>query len=98
MLDSQSVNQQGMFSSLTILGNASFKLTGAISNDLNNIVSLRSFSDHVLDEILVSRDINDGYIVLRSLKLPERNLDCDTSVMLSLQFVKKPSILGRNPW
>merc|ERR1719369_453080 len=93
LLNSQSVSQQGVFSSLTILGNASFELTGAGSNDLNTTVGLRSSSDHVLDEIPVSRSINNGYIVLRSLKLPESDVDGDASLTLSLQFVKNPSIL-----
>ena len=82
-----------MSSSLTILINASFELTGAGSNDSKNTISLRSCIEHILDEMPVSRNNNDSYIVLRSLKLPESNLDCDTSVMLSFQFVKNSSIL-----
>ena len=54
---------------------------------------LRSSSDHVLDEVPVSRGINDGDIVLGGLELPESNIDGDSSLTLSLQFVKNPGIL-----
>ena len=50
-------------------------------------------SDHVLDEVPVSRGINDGDGVLEGLELPESNIDGDTSLTLSLEFVKNPGIL-----
>ena len=50
----------------------------------NSTVCLGSSSDHVLDEISVTRGINDGDIVLGSLKLPESNVDGDTTFTLSL--------------
>merc|ERR1719317_1709286 len=93
LLDSQSVSQQGVFSGLTILGDASLELTGARGDDEHTTVSLRSSSDHVLDEVPVSRGINDGDIVLGGLELPESNIDGDSSLTLSLQFVKNPGIL-----
>merc|ERR1719260_354521 len=46
-----------------------------------------------LDESPVSRGINDGDIVLGGLELPESNIDGDSSLTLSLQFVKNPGIL-----
>jgi hypothetical protein len=36
---------------------------------------------------------NDGDIVLRSLKLPQSNVNGDTTFTLSLQFVQNPGIL-----
>ena len=54
---------------------------------------LRGSSDHVLNEIPVSRGINDSDIVLGGLELPESNIDGDSSLTLSLQFVKNPGIL-----
>merc|ERR1719328_44735 len=41
----------------------------------------------------MSGGINDGHIVLRSLELPESDIDGDTSLTLSLELVKNPSIL-----
>ena len=54
---------------------------------------LRSSSDHVLDEITMSRSINDGNIVLWGLELPEGDIDGDTTLTLGLQLVHNPGIL-----
>ena len=56
---------------------------------------LGSTSDHVLDEVPVSRSINDGHIILGSFKLPQGNIDGDASLALSLQFIQNPGILER---
>merc|ERR1719402_1394057 len=93
LLDTKGVSQQGMFSGLPILGDTSLELTGARSDDKHTTISLRGSSDHVLDEVPVSRGINDGDIVLGGLELPESNIDGDSSLTLSLQFVKNPGIL-----
>jgi hypothetical protein len=50
----------------------------------NSTISLRSSSDHVLDEITVARSIDDSDIVLGSLKLPESNVNGDTTFTLGL--------------
>ena len=50
-------------------------------------------SNHVLDEISVSRGINDGDIVLGGLELPESDIDGDTSLTFGLELVKNPGIL-----
>jgi hypothetical protein len=42
--------------------------------------------DHVLDEITMARGVNNRDVVLRSLKLPESNVDGDTTLTLSLQL------------
>lgn len=36
---------------------------------------------------------NNGDIVLRSLELPQGNVDGDTTLTLGLQFVQNPSVL-----
>ena len=54
---------------------------------------LRGTSDHVLDEVTMSRGVDDGNIVLRSLKLPESDVDGDTTLTLSLQLVQHPGVL-----
>lgn len=36
---------------------------------------------------------NDGDVVLGGLELPESNVDGDTTLTLSLQFVKNPCVL-----
>ena len=43
---------------------------------------LRSASDHVLDEITMTGRVDDRDVVLRSLKLPQRNVDRDTTLTL----------------
>merc|ERR550519_2288662 len=93
LLDTQGVSQQGVFSGLPILGDASLELTSTRGDDKHTTISLRSSSDHVLDEVPVSRGINDGHIVLGGLELPESNIDGDSSLALSLQFVKNPGVL-----
>uniref|UniRef100_A0A2P2KEB4 Translation elongation factor 1 n=1 Tax=Rhizophora mucronata TaxID=61149 RepID=A0A2P2KEB4_RHIMU len=41
----------------------------------------------------MSRGINDGTIVLGSLKFPQGNINSDTTFTLSLQLVEHPGIL-----
>ena len=67
-----------------------------IINDLLGDVMdayLGGSSDHVLDEIPVSGGVDDGDVVPGGLELPESNVDGDTSLTLSLQFVKNPCLL-----
>jgi len=85
--------EQGVLTSLAILGDTSFELTSTGSNDENGAVSLRGTSDHVLDEVTVTGGINDGDIVLGSLELPEGNVDGDTTLTLGLELVKHPRVL-----
>merc|ERR1719154_599137 len=84
-----------MLSGLSILGNASLELTSSGGNNQNTTISLGSSSDHVLDEIPVAGGVDDGDIVLGGLELPESNVNGDTTLTLSLQFVENPSILER---
>ena len=46
---------------------------------------LRGTSDHVLDEVTVTRGIDDGHVELGSLELPQGNVNGDTTLTLGLQ-------------
>ncbi|KVI09544.1 hypothetical protein Ccrd_012097 [Cynara cardunculus var. scolymus] len=73
----------------------SFKTTsGGVDNE-NSTISLRGSSDHVLDKIPMSRSINDSAVVLVSLKLPQGNINGNTTFTLSLKLVQHPGILER---
>merc|ERR1719449_477232 len=93
LLDPESVGKQGVFASLTILRDASFKLSCSGGDDKHSTVSLGCASDHVLDEVAMSRGIDDSNIVLGSLELPERDIDGYTTLTLSLELVQDPSVL-----
>ena len=72
---------------------AFFAQTRGVRNGSSVDCYLGSSSDHVLHEVPMSRGINDGDIVLGGLELPESNVDGDSSLTLSLQFVENPGIL-----
>ena len=48
-----------MLSGLTILGDTGLELTSTGSNDEDSTICLGGTSDHVLDEVTVSRGINN---------------------------------------
>ena len=102
-----------MLSGLTILGNTGLELTSTGGNDEDSTIGLGGTGNHVLDEVTVSRGVNDlegfdehsapspdrwwegggrtyGNHELRSLELPEGNIDGDTTLTLSLEFVQDP--------
>merc|ERR1719282_476582 len=93
LLDTEGVGEEGVFSGLSVLGDTSLELASSRGNDQHTAISLRCSSDHVLDEVTMSRSVNDGHIVLGSLKLPQSNVNSDTSLTLGLQFVKNPGVL-----
>ena len=51
--------------------------------------------DHVLDEVTMSGGVDDGDVVLGGLELPESDVDGDTTLTLSLQFIQHPGVLER---
>lgn len=53
---------------------------------------LRSSSDHVLNEVSVSRGINDGDVVLACFEFPKGNINGDTTLTLSFQLVQDPGV------
>jgi hypothetical protein len=53
---------------------------------------LGSSSDHVFDEVSVSRGINDGEVIFGGFELPKGDIDGDTSFSLGLKFVHNPGV------
>lgn len=49
--------------------------------------------DHVLDEVTVSRRIDDSDVIVLRLKLPESDVDGDAALALRLQLVHHPGVL-----
>jgi len=80
---------------LSILGNTCLKTSGGGVDDENSAIGLRCTCDHVLDEITMPGSIDDSAIVLGSLKLPQRNIDCDTTLPLGLELIQHPCVLER---
>jgi len=93
LTDTQGEGKESVFTGLTILGDTGFEFTSTGGDDENGTISLGGSSDHVLDEVTMTRGINDGEIVPRSFKLPESNIDSDTTFTFSLEFVENPGIL-----
>jgi hypothetical protein len=90
--DTKSVGKKSVFTSLAILGDTSLEFTSTSSNDENGAVSLGSTSDHVLDEIAMTWGVDNSDHIAGSLKLPESDIDGDTTLALSLELVKNPGI------
>jgi hypothetical protein len=86
-------SEKGVLSGLSVLGDTSLELSNTTGDDEDSAIGLGSTSDHVLDEISVTGSINNGDHVSRGLELPERDIDGDSSLSLSLQLVKNPSVL-----
>ena len=59
LLDTKGEGEQGMLSGLTILGDTGLELTGTGGNDEDSTISLGGTGNHVLDEVTVSRGVND---------------------------------------
>ena len=59
LLDTEGESKQSMLPSLTVLGDTSLELTSAGGNDEDGTIGLGGTGDHVLDEVTVSRGIND---------------------------------------
>jgi hypothetical protein len=84
LLDTKGIGEESVLTSLAILGDTSLELTSTSGNNENGAISLGGTSDHILDEITVTRGVNDGDIILRSLELPESDIDGDTTLTLGL--------------
>jgi hypothetical protein len=92
LLDTTSVGKKSVFTSLAILGDTSLEFTSTGSNDENGAVSLGGTSNHVLDEIAMTWGVDDSDHIAGSLKLPESDIDGDTTLALGLELVKNPGI------
>lgn len=63
LLHTEGEGKQSVLTGLAILGDTSLELTSTGGNDENSAVSLRGTSDHVLDEVTVTRGIcNDSQL------------------------------------
>jgi len=93
LLDTKGVGKQSVLTSLTIFGNTGLEFTSTSSDDENGAIGLRGASNHVLDEVTMTRSINDRNIVSRCLELPEGNVDGDTTFALGLELIEHPSVL-----
>jgi hypothetical protein len=93
LLHSKSESKESMLTGLAILRDTSLKTTSGRVNDEDSTVGLGGAGNHVLDEVTVTRGIDDRAVVLGGLELPQGNVDGDTSFTLSLQLVKHPRVL-----
>lgn len=60
-----------------------------------HVTDLGGPSDHVLDEVPMTRGIDDGHIVLAGFKLPQGDVDGNATLPFCLQLVQNPGILER---
>jgi hypothetical protein len=93
LLHSKSESKESMLTGLAILGDSSLKTTSGRINNKNGTVSLGGTGDHVLDEVTVSGGIDDCAVVLCGLKLPQGNINGDTSLTLGLELIQHPRVL-----
>ena len=57
--DTKGKGEESVLASLTVLGDTSFEFTCTTSNDKNGAVGLRCSRNHVLDEVTVTRGVDD---------------------------------------
>ena len=81
-----------MLMGLPVLGDTGFKFTNTSSNNQDSTVSLGWACNHVFDEVSVSWGINDGNIALAGLKFPQGDINGDTTLTFSFQFVQDAGI------
>jgi len=62
---------------------------------VHNASYLRGTSDHVLNEVAMTGSIDDCDIILGSLKFPQRNINCNTTLTLRFQLVQNPRVFER---
>jgi len=93
LLDSESVCEEGVLASLAVFGNAGLELSVSGGDNQYAAIGLGCSGDHVLDKIPVSWGINDGDVVVLGLELPQSNVNGDTTLTFSLEFVQNPGIL-----
>ena len=92
LLDTESEAEEHVLTGLSILGDTSFEFSSTSSDNQHGTIGLRCTSDHVLDEITMSRGINDGDEELGGLEFPESNINGDTTFTFGLQLVEYPGI------
>jgi len=93
LLHTEGEGKKSVLTGLAVGGDTSLELSSTGGDDEDGAVSLRGTGDHVLDEVTVTRGINDGDVELGGLKLPESDIDGDTTLTLSLELVQDPGVL-----
>jgi hypothetical protein len=93
LLDTKGEGKKSVLTGLTLSSPTTFETTGGRVDDEDGNISLRSTSDHVLDEITMAGGINDSERVLGGLELPEGDIDGDTTLTLGLEVIKNPGVL-----
>jgi hypothetical protein len=86
-----------VLTSLAVGGDTSLELTSAGGDNQHGAISLGSTGNHVLDEVTVSRGIDDGDIELGSLELPQSNVNGDTTLALSLKYEQNRKMTYAKP-
>ena len=59
LTDTEGEGEEGVFTGLAILGDTSLELTSTTGDDEDSTISLGGTSDHVFNEITVTRGIDD---------------------------------------
>jgi len=85
-----------MFTRLSVFRNTSLESSSRGVDDEDGAVGLGSTSDHVLNEIAMSRGIDDGAVVLVGFKFPQGDIDRDAALPLRLELVQHPGVLERS--
>ena len=97
LVNSQSVCQKGMLLCLSTCTDSGFKFSTFRRDKKNGCVRLASASDHVLNEVSVSRSINDCELILWSFKFQVGDVNGHASFAFFFEFVQDPSKLEGFP-
>ena len=71
--DTEGEGEQGVLTSLAILGDTSLELTSTTGNDEDSTISLGGASDHVLDEVTVTGGIDNLYSMCDKKEYPTKD-------------------------
>ena len=69
LFDAKSIGEKSVLACLTIFGDTSFKFTGTSSNDEDCAIGLGSTSDHVLDEVTMSRSVFSALAMFHCIRV-----------------------------
>ncbi|GFE54230.1 elongation factor 1-alpha, putative [Babesia ovis] len=93
--DTEGEGQKSVLTGLTFLGEGSLETTSLSWHHKHSHIGLGGTRNHVLDEVTVTRGVNDSVVVLRGFELPQGDIDGDTTFTLTLQLVQDPGVLER---
>ena len=93
LLDAEGEGEQSVLAGLAVLGDAGLELSLGGGDHEDGAVGLGGAGDHVLDEVAMTRGVDDGEVVLGGLELPERDVDGDAALALGLELVEDPGVL-----